>query len=101
MTQHKGNKEFQKKIKEAFLIQELKDKQSDSLESQVYDQHGECIASSSKEWRCNAKNCSFQNHRGHSLQLTSKVADEDKVKLAHKQKFACLRHYPVQGQKLS
>jgi hypothetical protein len=93
ISQLKTDPNFKKKVKDAWISQQRKEKESDPLEEIVLDQSGKIIAN--REWQCHAKNCCYKPCRGNALQLSIEVAIGDLEKLVNYGKYACLKHYRV------
>ena len=95
------DKDFKNVVKQAWANQQLKEIESDPLEEKVVDESGKCLAN--RAWKCQARNCRYQPFRGNCLQLAIEVTKEDHFKLTGKSttKFACLKHYRVQGQEIN
>ena len=64
------------------------------MEHQVFDESNQiCLASS--KWKCDFKDCSFQNYHGNARRLAIKVDKSDVHKLIFRKLHACLMHYCV------
>ena len=96
LSNYKKDKDFQKILTKAWVDQQVSEIESDPLEKEVLGNNGVCLAS--RAWKCNAKNCSYQPSRGQRSQLAVRVTTEDSYKLTSDKKYACLRHYRVNGQ---
>ena len=96
LSQYKTDKEFQQEIIQAFIEKQLQETETDPLEDKVCDQNGDCLAS--RAWECHARNCSYQPCRANCSQLKIEVSKAESLKLMGLQKYACLRHYIVDGE---
>lgn len=96
LSKFKENKDFQNKLNKAWTDKQLREREHDPLEEKVVDQTGQILAS--RDWRCDAKDCSYKFYRGQCYQLAIEVSPDDCDKLIKKKKYACLKHYIVQGQ---
>ncbi len=96
LSQYKTDKESQQEIIQAFIKKQLQETETDPLEDKVCNQNGDCLAS--RAWECHARNCQYQPYRANCSQLKIEVSKAESLKLIGLQKYACLRHYIVDGE---
>ena len=74
----------------------LKDVENDPLENKVFGENDELLAS--RDWKCQAQNCSYIFYRANAQTLKIKVRSEDSKNLVGTN-HVCLKHYYVDGKK--
>ena len=89
------DKDFLYKVRLAFVTQ-LKDVENDPLENKVFGENDELLAS--RDWKCQAQNCSYIFYRANAQTLKIKVRSEDSKNLVGTN-HVCLKHYYVDGKK--
>ena len=93
---YQTDKKFLNRVRLAFETQQLIEVENDPLENQILNDEGELLAS--RDWKCQALNCSYIFCRGNAQKLKIELRSEDSKNLVGTN-HVCLKHYYVDGKK--